>query len=145
MTHVGNWKPPCLQNSVSRSLSESNWLYLFSYFCCLVNNCWVSYFWSLQGKPPQIWKGEREAKALGATDFQKSNIFRKCGKKMEQVEQGISPKVGVRTPGLQSLSPVLTLEKGRFPCKAASLPRSSLLWELNAFDKKPELFWNTFL
>lgn len=59
---------------------------------------------------------------------------------MEQVEQGISPKVGVRTPGWQSLSPVLASEKGRFPCKAAWLPGSSLPWELNAFDKKPELF-----
>lgn len=78
---------------------------------------------------------------MGATDFQKSNIFRKSVvKKNEQVEQGISPQVGVRTPGLQSLSPVLAGEKGRFPCKAAWLPRSSLLWELNAFDKKPELF-----
>ena len=31
---------------------------------------------------------------------------------MEQEEKGMSPKAGVRTPGLQSLAPALTSEKG---------------------------------
>lgn len=48
----------------------------------------------------------------------------------------MSPKVDVRATGSQALAPALSSEKGSF----SWLPRSSLLWELNAFDKKPELF-----
>lgn len=62
---------------------------------------------------------------------------------MEQDEKGMSPKVGVGTPGLQSLAPALTSEKGSFSLQSSLAARSSLLWEPNAFDKKPKLFWNS--
>lgn len=55
---------------------------------------------------------------------------------MEQEEKGMSPKVGVGTPGLQSLAPALTSEKGSFSLQSSLAAKDFLALGAECFWQK---------
>lgn len=55
---------------------------------------------------------------------------------MEQEEKGMSPKVGVGTPGLQSLAPALTSEKGSFSLQSSLAAKEFLALGAECFWQK---------